>query len=157
MWIGTVGSGLNKMIPRSARFRNIDLSRNINNTSTGTYVMGLQQLGDDIWFSNIWDQVGKVSLKSGRTTVVTHLFEPDYGWYSEGAIVRNSAKEISILNGEYRFTVVQENNGQTRVKSSSAPGLYYIHHAGNGKTWMMVKAPVETTFQRNDTIYVRFS
>ena len=35
----------------------------------------------------------------------------------------------------------------------SAPGLTHIHHLLMAKKLYMVKAAVEETFQRNDTIY----
>jgi ligand-binding sensor domain-containing protein len=62
MWIGTVGGGLNKMIPQNAGFKNLRIADEYNKQEAGTYIMAIQPVGNDIWFANIWDQVGRVEL-----------------------------------------------------------------------------------------------
>ncbi len=68
MWIGTVGAGVNKMIPLNSGFKNFNLVKENEGTKPGTYIMGFQQLSNEIWFNNIWDQIGMVNLKTGQTT-----------------------------------------------------------------------------------------
>ena len=76
LWIGTVGRGLNKLIPRNPGFKNLSLSKYMSGTTTGSYIMGLQQMGNDIWFTNIWDQVGRINLKTGSTQILTKPLLP---------------------------------------------------------------------------------
>ena len=149
MWIGTVGGGINKMIPRNVGFKNFALTKN----GSGTYIMALQQRDSEMWFTNIWDQIGKVDMQTGNTTLLTSpLLPAGYNWYSEGSILKNKEDGISVLNGEYHYLITQVGN-KISIKSHSAPGLSHIYHSTNGKTWYMVKAPVEKTFNRNDTIF----
>jgi hypothetical protein len=58
-----------------------------------------------------------------------------------------------VLNGEYQYYIKENPANKILVRAEVAPGLTYIHHAINGKKLYMVKAAVEETFQRNDTIY----
>lgn len=152
MWIGTVGGGVNKMIPKNAGFRNISLARNTGGNRMGTYIMALQQLGSEIWFANIWDQLGYVGLSDSGNDPPTS-FIPGFTWYSEGTMVRSDTDELSLLNGEYHYRIVRDVTGKFSVQSHASPGLYYMHRRKNGKLWWMVKGPFPSTFQRNDTIY----
>jgi len=151
LWIGTVGGGINKMIPQNPGFRNFPLATYPSGVTTGSYIMALQQMGNDIWFTNIWDQVGKIDMKTGITEVLTR--PSGYSWYSEGTIVKNTNSELVLLNGEYTYSITEDNSGKVSVHGQHSPGLYYIYHSKSGKTWPMVKVPVTKTFQRNDTIY----
>jgi len=154
LWIGTVGGGINKLIPRNPGFKNFSLSKYMSGTTTGSYVMALQQLDNYIWFTNIWDQVGRINMQTGSTQVLTRpLLPAGYSWYSEGTIIKNKNDELSVLNGEYQYRILQEGAGKVSVQSQHSPGLYYIYQSKNGKTWPMVKVSAEKTFQRNDTIY----
>ena len=76
-----------------------------------------------------------------------------YSWYSEGTLIKNSENEIVVLNGEYQYNINENPGNKIIVRAEAAPGLTHIHHAINGKKIYMVKAAVEETFQRNDTIY----
>ena len=153
MWVGTVGEGIYKMIPLNSGFRNFVLSQNSSGVKTGTYIMAIQQMGNDIWFINIWDQVGKVNMQNGKTTLLNRPLLPDgYSWYSEGAIVSDKKDELIVLNGESRYDISQNQAGVS-VQSQASPGLSHIYQAKNNKTWFMVKAAVEKTFHRNDTIF----
>ncbi len=154
IWVGTVGGGINKMIPSNTGFKNLALTKNISDGSTGTYIMAMQQMGNDIWFTNIWDQVGKTNLQTGKTTLLTkQQLQAHYSWYSEGTLIKNSENEIVVLNGEYQYNIIENPGSKILVRAEAAPGLTHIHHAINGKKLYMVKAAVEETFQRNDTIY----
>jgi ligand-binding sensor domain-containing protein len=154
MWIGTVGGGINKVIRYNSGFRNFDFSDTRQGPKIGSYVMGLQQLNEDIWFANIWDQVGKVNLKTGRTSLLHKPLLPGgYSWYSEGTITKNKDNELLLLNGESRIRIQEKPPGAVTVESQASPGLSYIFHGKNNKTWHMLKAAVEKTFQRNDTIF----
>ena len=154
IWVGTVGGGINKMIPSSTGFKNLALTKNISDGNTGTYIMAMQQMGNDIWFTNIWDQAGKTNLQTGKTTLLTkQQLQAHYSWYSEGTLIKNSENEIVALNGEYQYYIKENPGNKILVRAEAAPGLTHIHHAFNGKKLYMVKAPVEETFQRNDTIY----
>jgi len=153
MWLGTVGDGIYKMIPTNSGFRNYVLAQNNTDAKTGTYVMAIQQMGNDIWFVNIWDQVGKVNMKNGETTLLRRpLLSDDYSWYSEGSII-NKDGNLILLNGESRYDISQDQAGEIFVQSQATPGLSHIYQALNSKTWYMVKAAVEKTFCRNDTIF----
>ena len=153
MWIGTVGGGINKMIPQNAGFKNFPLSNDIGGNSTGTYIMAIQQVGNDIWFTNIWDQLGKVELGTGKITIVSKAKLPSgYSWYSEGAVLKNENNKPIILNGENMYQV-SETSPAISITSKPAPGLSHIHHATNGHSYYMVKAAVAETYLRNDTIY----
>lgn len=154
MWIGTVGGGINKLIPRDTGFKNFLLSKKANGDNTGTYIMALQQLNQDIWFTNIWDQVGKINMQTGNAEMLTKLLLPTgYSWYSEGVLVKNDMNELALLNGEYQYRIRQDPAGGLSVQSQASPGLHFIYHTKKGKTWWLVKAAVEKTFCRNDTIY----
>lgn len=154
IWIGTVGAGIYKMIPLNSGFRNFVLSQNNTDAKTGTYIMAIQQIGNDIWFVNIWDQVGKVNLQNGKTTLLSKPLLPDgYSWYSEGAMVSNKKDELILLNGESRYDISRNHTGALSVQSQPSPGLTHIYQAKDNKTWYMVKAAVEKTFYRNDTIF----
>lgn len=154
MWIGTVGGGINKMIPQTAGFRNFVLTKDTSSIKTGTYLMSLQQQGDDIWFTNIWDQVGKINKTTGTTTLYTKAFlTAGYSWYSEGTIIRSKTGELIVLNGENLYRIEPNPTGEPTIQSQKAPGLFHIHYSTNGKTYYMVNTPVEKTFCRNDTIY----
>ena len=154
MWIGTVGGGVNKLIPSAAGFKNMALTRNTSDGGTGTYIMALQQMGNDIWFTNIWDQIGKVNLQSGKTTLLTRpLLQAGYSWYSEGGFVKNNENEIAVLNGEYQYRIIQGSGDKISVQAEATPGLTHIYSATSGKKWYMIKVTVEKTFHRNDTIY----
>ncbi|HEX5171735.1 MAG TPA: two-component regulator propeller domain-containing protein [Cyclobacteriaceae bacterium] len=154
MWIGTVGRGVNKMIPRISGFKHLSLIENTSGATTGTYIMTLEQMNDDLWFANIWDQVGRINMQTGKKEILSRPPLPDrYSWYSEGVILKSKKDELSILNGEYHYRVADEGANRVSIQSNASPGLYYIHHSKGGKTWYMVKAPVEKTFIRNDTIY----
>jgi signal transduction histidine kinase len=154
MWIGTVGGGINKMIPRNSGFRNFSLMKNMSGIRAGTYIMALQQMDNDIWFVNIWDQVGKINMQTGKTTFLTRPVLPaGYSWYSEGSITKNKNDELIVLNGEYQYKILQKSEELISIQSQASPGLSHIHHAKNGKTYYLVKAAVEKTFCSNDTIY----
>ncbi|MGZ8538513.1 MAG: ligand-binding sensor domain-containing protein, partial [Flavisolibacter sp.] len=154
LWIGTVGGGINKMIPFNSGFKNILLANNKEGRKIGTYFMGLQQVKNDIWFMNIWDQVGKINMQTGKASLISEpMIAAGYSWYSEGTVIRNQANGLTVLNGEASYSIIQNPNGQIAVQSQSSPGLSHIYHAKNNKTWYMVKTAVEKTFQRNDTIY----
>lgn len=152
IWIGTVGGGINKMIPQNAGFKNLFIAGEKPGSNTGTYIMGLQQSGNEVWFMNIWDQVGKADLLTGKTTVLPkRSLPPNYSWYSEGAILRDH-DQLVLLNGEavYRIDQYQQ---PARITSLPAPGLVHIHHSKNGRTYYMVETSEQKTFCRNDTIY----
>ena len=153
MWFGTVGGGIYKMIPLNSGFRNYMLSKDNSGMKTGTYIMSIQQLDNEIWFVNIWDQVGKVNIQNGKTTLLSRPVLPDdYSWYSEGVIV-SIKNELVLLNGESRYDISRDQAGTVSVRSQASPGLSHIYEAENNKTWYMVKAAVEKTFSRNDTIF----
>lgn len=153
MWIGTVGGGINKMIPQNVGFKNFSLAKNSSDGRTGSYIMALEQMGNEIWFVNIWDQVGKVNIQTGNTTLLSKSLLPlSYSWHSEGTIVKNKENEIAVLNGQYQYLISGEGN-KISVQSQSSSGLSHIYHSTNGKTLYMVKVPVEKTFYRNDTIF----
>ena len=150
IWIGTVGSGISKLERHNAGFNHVKLSKEDADHKTGSYIMGLQQDGDDIWFVNIWDQVGKVNLANGQVQI-QHM--PDgYNWYSEGSIVKERNGELVVLNGEQQLRIPKQ-KGFLQNSLKPTPGLTHIFHSSNGKTWYMVKAPVMETFSRQDTIY----
>lgn len=154
LWIGTVGGGINKMIPFNSGFKNIVLAGNKEGRKIGTYFMGLQQINDDLWFMNIWDHVGKINMKTGKTSFVSEqLVSTGYSWYSEGGVFKNKSNGITVLNGEGIYQVIPNAAGQFSIQSQISPGLSHIYHGKNDKTWYMVKSAVEKTFQRNDTIY----
>jgi signal transduction histidine kinase/ligand-binding sensor domain-containing protein len=154
LWIGTVGGGINKLIPRNSGFKNLSPSNYVPGTTTGSYIMALQQMDNDIWFTNIWDQVGRINMQTGNTQVLTRpLLPAGFSWYSEGTIIKNKTDEVSVLNGEYQFRIIQEPAGKVSVQAQHTPGLYYIYQSTSGKIWPMVKVPVEKTYERNDTIY----
>lgn len=156
MWIGTVGGGLNKMVPQNAGFKNLFLSNDKSDNSTGTYIMGLQQSGGDVWFINIWDQVGKVHLRTGRTTILPKSALPvGYSWYSEGAVIKDQHGQLALVNGETLYRLDLKNPAGVQVKPQAAPGLVHIYHARNGRTYYMVKlkSPMQGVYYKNDTIY----
>ncbi len=153
MWIGTVGGGINKMIPQNAGFKNLFLADDKPGNSTGSYIMGVQQSGNDIWFMNIWDQVGKVNLQTGKATILPkHSLPTGYSWYSEGAILKDANNKLVLLNGDAVYTI-DDKNPQARVTALTAPGLVHIHHARNGRVYYMVETDAKKIFCRNDTIY----
>jgi len=99
VWVGTVGNGICKLVPVKPGFRHFDLVSESN--STGSYIMAIQQLDNDIWFTNIWDQLGRID----KTTRVSEImsprqFESAYRWYSEGTIIMTQPNELSLINGE---------------------------------------------------------
>lgn len=154
MWIGTVGGGINKMIPQNAGFKSLFIADDKPANNTGSYIMSVQQSGTDIWFVNIWDQVGKVSLQTGKTTVLPKGSLPaGYSWYSEGSIVRDENNKLILLNGHAVYRIDEEGPQRLRVSSLTAPGLMHIHRSRNGRTYYMVEARVQKAFCRNDTIY----
>ena len=153
IWIGTVGGGINKMIPSSTGFKNLVLKKITSDGRPGTYIMALQQMGSDIWFTNIWDQIGKINLQTGKTTLLTKQLQDNYSWYSEGTLVKNNENEIAVLNGERQYSIRQRAGDKISVHVEATPGLSHIYYATHGKKWYMVKAQVEEMFQRNDTIY----
>ncbi|HEY5825034.1 MAG TPA: ATP-binding protein, partial [Cyclobacteriaceae bacterium] len=75
-----------------------------------------------------------------------------YSWFSEGSIIRNKKDDLILLNGESRFDISQNQEGAITVQSQTSSGLFHIYQAKN-KIFYMVKAPVEKTFYRNDTIF----
>ena len=153
MWIGTVGDGVNRMIPKNGGFRDFPVIKN-SKTSTGSYIMALEQLGNEIWFTNIWDQVGRIDLKTGESKLATgNLFHGGYRWYSEGAIIKNKESELSLLNGEYHYRIIRNNTGDITIQSQSSPGLCYLYTNSSGTMLKFIKKSVEATFARNDTIY----
>src|SRR5690606_6261475 len=112
MWIGTVGAGIDKLIPRSLGFKNIALSGSGNATQPGTYIMALNQIGDDIWFANIWDQLGHLNIHTGDTEILDRARFPDtYTWYSEGAMIAVDTTELWMLNGEHVYRIRKDNRG----------------------------------------------
>ncbi|HUM64939.1 MAG TPA: two-component regulator propeller domain-containing protein, partial [Chitinophagaceae bacterium] len=149
IWVGTVGSGISKLERHNVGFKNVMLSKEEADLKTGSYIMGLQQDGDDIWFVNIWDQVGKVDLVTGQVNI-QHM-PAGYNWYSEGSIVKERNGDLVVLNGA-QLLRIQKQKGILQ-NGLPTPGLTHIFHTGNGKTWYMVKAPVIKTFSRQDTIY----
>ena len=154
LWIGTVGGGINKMIPQNTGFKNLLIAKDSSGNKTGTYIMGLQQSGLNIWFINIWDQVGKIYMQTGQVTMLEKpVLPPGYSWYSEGSIQKNKSNDIVVLNGENAYEIAQNTAGNISVNTKPAPGIFYIHHARNGHTYYMAKATVPNTFCRNDTIY----
>ncbi|HYF31272.1 MAG TPA: two-component regulator propeller domain-containing protein [Chitinophagaceae bacterium] len=156
MWIGTVGGGINKMVPQNAGFKNLFISSDKAGNSAGTYIMGLQQSGNDIWFINIWDQVGKVDLVTGNTTVLPKQALPaGYSWYSEGAIIKDQHGNLALVNGETMYRIGHKGPARGQVTSPPAPGVLYIYRSRNGRSYYMVKmkAPLQKVFCRNDTIY----
>lgn len=154
IWVGTVGAGLYKMIPKNSSFRNLVLAQNNAGSMTGTYIMAIQQMSNDIWFLNIWDQMGKVSIQRNSVELIQRPLLPDgYSWYSEGTIISNKKDELILLNGESRYDISQNQDGHISIRSQASPGLSYIHRTKNNRIWFMVKTPVEKPFFRNDTIY----
>ena len=154
LWIGTVGGGINKMIPQNTGFKNLLIAKDSSGNKTGTYIMGLQQSGLDIWFINIWDQVGKIYMQTGQVTMLEKpVLPPGYSWYSEGSIQKNKSNDIVILNGENAYEIAQNTAGNISVNTKPAPGIFYVHQARNFHTYYMAKATVSNTFCRNDTIY----
>jgi signal transduction histidine kinase/ligand-binding sensor domain-containing protein len=150
LWIGTVGGGVNKMIPQNAGFKNFRIAED----KAGTYIMTIQPVDNDIWFANIWDQVGKVDMSTGKVTLIGKPQMPStYSWYSEGSIVKTLNNQAALLNGERMFGISQKKWGAIAVSEIAAPGLSHIHYAANGKTYYMVKAGVAAPFCRNDTLY----
>lgn len=154
MWIGTVGGGVNKMIPQSAGFKNFSISDDYKGHKAGTYIMTIQPVGADIWFANIWDEIGKVAMQTGKVTMLNKSQLPaSYSWYSEGSIVKTINNKPAMLNGENVFEITQKNATSISVTTASSPGLSHIHYSTNGKTYYLVKTDVEKTFCRNDTIF----
>ena len=154
MWIGTVGGGINKMIPQSTGFRNAIISGNTNENNSGTYIMGLQQVNNDVWFVNIWDQIGKLDLATGKTTMLGKtLASSGYSWYSEGTILKNRENTPVVLNGEKLYEIKSRPDGNISLHTRPAPGLFYIHYSKNGRIYYMVKTGIEKTVCINDTIY----
>ncbi len=151
MWIGTVGGGINKMIPLNTGFKNF----NLNKKGVGTYIMGLQQSGNDIWFQNIWDQVGKVNIQSGEITLVNKsTVMPGYRWYSEGSIVKGSTdSEIIVLNGENTYQLTPGGRSSIHVTAKTSAGLSNIFQTKSGNAFYMVKKAVKNILLHNDTIY----
>ena len=65
-------------------------------------------MGNDIWFTNIWDQVGKINIHTGKTTLLKkELLQTPFTWYSEGTIIKDRENEIVVLNGEYQYHIAQ--------------------------------------------------
>lgn len=154
MWIGTVGGGINKMIPQNAGFKNLVLSERKNAGNTGTYIMAMQQSGNNVWFVNIWDQLGKADIQTGKITLLTKPVLPSsYSWYSEGSIMKNQFGNPVILNGENSYEVIDKSPQKIEVLTRPSPGLFYIHYSKKGKLHYLVKAAVEKPFFRNDTLY----
>jgi len=154
MWIGTVGGGINKMISQNAGFKNLVLSEGKKSGNAGTYVMAIQQFGNDIWFTNIWDQVGKANIETGKITLLSKPVLPnEYSWYIEGAIIKDQSGHPVILNGENSFEIQHPTISQTTVLTKPAPGLFHIHYSKKGKAYYFVNKAVEKPFFRNDTIY----
>jgi signal transduction histidine kinase len=154
MWIGTVGGGINKMIPQSAGFKNFRIADENKKQDAGTYIMAIQPVGNDLWFVNIWDQVGKVEVPTGKVTVMgKSIMPPSYSWYSEGSILKTAGNKPLVLNGENVFEITQNSPAAVSVHTQAWPGLSHIHYSANGKTWYMVKADVDKTFCRNDTLF----
>jgi signal transduction histidine kinase/ligand-binding sensor domain-containing protein len=154
VWIGTVGAGIDKLIPRGAGFRNVSLIGSGNEAQPGTYIMTLNQMGDEIWFANIWDQLGKLNMRTGSVEILDRTKLPgSYTWYSEGVLVATDTNELSMLNGEYVYRIQKDRQGHVWFTSEHGPGLSFIHRSVRGKVWTMVKVPVDRLFQRNDTIY----
>jgi signal transduction histidine kinase/streptogramin lyase len=151
MWVGTVGGGLNKMIPQNAGFKNLRIADEQN---TGTYVMAIQPVANDIWFANIWDQVGKVELSTGKVSVLGKPTMPaSYSWYSEGSILKTDRNKPLLLNGENVYEINQKNPSAISVDALPFRGLSHVHYAADGKAWYMIKADIEKTFCRGDTIF----
>ena len=154
MWIGTVGGGINKMIPQKSGFKNILIAKDNGGKKTGTYIMALQQKDTNIWFTNIWDEVGKVNITTGQVTI---LRKPDlpshYTWYTEGTIVKNSNNEPVILNGENSYQLIEKKPGNISILTKPSPGLSHIYRSKNQHTYYLMRATVSKTFCRNDTIY----
>jgi signal transduction histidine kinase/streptogramin lyase len=154
MWIGTVGGGINKIIPRTSGFKNYDISKNKSVSGTGTYIMSVQQMGDDIWFTNIWDQIGRIDMQTGKTILLTKPLLPSgYGWYSEGVIIKSKKDELIVLNGESQYNIYRKSPPAIHVQAHRSPGLSHIFRSKKGKTYYLVKAAVEKTFHRNDTVF----
>lgn len=153
MWIGTVGGGINKLIPKNSGFKHIELAAKNSGSNTGTYIMGLQQLGNDVWFNNIWDQVGKVNITTGAVSLLPKSNISGYSWYSEGSIVSGSENEIVLLNGENAYRIGKKQDGKTIIRRQAAPGLFHLFTTRTGKTYSFVKAAVKNPYQQSDTIY----
>lgn len=154
MWIGTVGAGIDKLVPRSAGFKNVALNGAENGPQPGTYIMTLNQMGDDIWFANIWDQLGRLNMRTGRIELLDRTRFPDpYTWYSEGVLLATDTNELSMLNGEHIYRMRRDAQGEIQFTSEASPGLQLIHRSKTGKVTMMVKTPADHLFHRNDTIY----
>ncbi len=154
MWIGTVGGGINKIIPQVSGFKNVRLVKENPGNTTGSYFMGLQQVGNDIWFINIWDQVGYVNLLTGTISVFSKPQLPAaYSWYSEGTIMKNKENHPVMLNGENMFEVTKTGSGYIAIRTEPAQGLQLIYNRKNNHSCFMVKADVPQTFFRNDTLY----
>ncbi len=153
LWVGTVGGGINKLVKRGSGFKNFTLVNGKNGGKIGTYIMGMQQLNDELWFINIWDQVGRINMKTGDADLITHAIQSaGYSWYSEGAILKYKKDQLKLLNGESSFAIAPGAGSNVNVREVHAPGLSYIFTAGN-KTWYMVKAATEKIFFSRDTIY----
>jgi signal transduction histidine kinase/ligand-binding sensor domain-containing protein len=153
MWIGTVGSGIDKMIPQNAGFKNLAVSTEKGNHA-GTYIMGLLPVESDIWFINIWDQVGRVQTQSGQVTMISKPILPaSYSWYSEGVIVKSDDGKPMVLNGENAYRLIRKETGAFSVNSQPAPGLTYVHNSANGHTYYFIKSDVEKIFFRNDSLF----
>jgi signal transduction histidine kinase/ligand-binding sensor domain-containing protein len=155
MWIGTVGGGINKLVPKNPGFKNFALSKNNKGSiKAGTYTMAIQQLDHHIWFANIWDQVGKVNIQTGHASLLSKTeMPPGFSWYSEGAIVKRKGNSISILNGEGEYNITHNTTGKVLVHAQNAPGLSYIFTSTGGKIWYMVKKETDKIYQQQDTIY----
>lgn len=152
MWVGTVGNGVNKMIPRNKGFKNYRVGINEENM-TGSYIMALEQLGDDVWFMNIWDQVGRIDTRTGKYEIVSpEKFQGAHRWFSEGTLIKTGKKELSMLNGEFLFRI-SDNSRDGSVNVVSSPGLSYMRELRNGRRLSFVEVPAQGTFIRNDTIY----
>lgn len=154
MWVGTVGGGINKMIPQKSGFKNVLIARDDGGKKTGTYIMALQQKDSNMWFTNIWDEVGKVNIKTGQVTVIRKPALPShYTWYTEGSIVKNTNNDPVILNGENSYEVVEKKPGNVSIVTRSSPGLSHIFSSKNHHTYYLMRATVSKTYCQNDTFY----
>ena len=154
MWIGTIGGGVNKMIPQNSGFKSLHIFTDDTQNKTGTYIMGLQPAEEDVWFINIWDQVGKVNTLTGKVTLLNKPELPNsYSWYSEGTILKTGNKSLLLLNGENEYRITQNRVGGFFIDEQTSPGLSYVHQSNNGKTYYMLKAETGETFCRNDTLF----
>jgi signal transduction histidine kinase/ligand-binding sensor domain-containing protein len=153
LWAGTVSEGLKKLLRPASGFQNFHLATAGTQRRTGTYIMGIQKVNDDIWFMNIWDEIGRVNERSGKVQMIGKPVLPrEYSWYSEGTIVKTASQELTILNTEHSIQVTAGSKLKFDVRKT--PGLSYIFQSPSSlRTYYMVRAAVPETFVRNDTIF----